>query len=246
MKTLFLASGSKGNCSLIYTDKTLVMIDMGISLKSLKAGLERIGRGIDDIKACFVTHDHSDHICGFKHFPHPNIYSLPGAFEGSKHLEIGVGETIGDLTIIPLKTSHDAYNPCGYIIFDDHSTLAYITDTGKLGKKTLKSIVNCDYYLFESNYDRTMLKESGRPIYLKKRIDGPQGHLSNVQSAEYLSGLLGENTKKVYLAHISQECNTKEKALQTHMETYKEKGMDVSHIEFFALDQFEPMEGCER
>ncbi|MBP5694230.1 MAG: hypothetical protein J6X03_02095 [Bacilli bacterium] len=116
----------------------------------------------------------------------------------------------------PLKTSHDAINPCGFLIENDGEKLIYMTDTGTIPKKSLKYMVNADYYFIESNHDLDMLNNSGRPRFLINRIAGSYGHLSNEDSAYYMSGLVGPKTKKIILAHLSEECNTEELALKTY------------------------------
>ena len=134
--------------------------------------------------------------------------------------------TFGSFKVIPLKTSHDAINPCGYIFEDKDEKLVYMTDTGKILKKSLALMNNADYYFIESNHDLDMLYNSGRPQSLINRIAGIKGHLSNEDSAYYMSGLIGPKTKKIMLAHLSEDCNTEKVTLETYRRVFKLKNVD--------------------
>lgn len=244
----FIASGSKGNATLLYDGETLIQVDMGISLKRLKEGLSALKKDVSDIQGVFITHEHSDHVCslprlrskGVKAFSTPSTLSSPDVI--LKPLE---SLRIGTIDVLPFSSSHDASDPLNFVFTLNGKKLAYITDTGVIKAKNLPFLANCDYYLFESNHDKSMLASSSRPESLKKRIAGKHGHLSNVQAGEYLASLIGDKTKKIYLAHISEECNTPEIALETIQRIFAEKQVAFPIEDIVPLRQYSLVEGGE-
>ena len=114
-----------------------------------------------------------------------------------------------------IHTSHDAKGSVGYIVNNEKSSLVYITDTGYINNSYLKKMQNKNVYIFESNHDITMLMTGPYPYILKQRVVSDKGHLSNEQAGNYLKELIGKNTKKIVLAHLSEINNTKEIALKT-------------------------------
>ena len=222
-----IASGSKGNACLIYNDKTLILIDMGLTKVRLSAGLAEIGKTIDDIDFALFTHEHADHISGERFIDSNKKYSLEGTITLQKAniLENYKEYSFNEFKITPLKTSHDATNPCGFLIEENGEKLVYMTDTGKILKKSLALMENADYYFIESNHDLDMLNNSGRPRVLINRIAESKGHLSNEDSAYFMTGLVGPKTKKIMLAHLSEECNTEELALETYKRIFALKGI---------------------
>ena len=124
----------------------------------------------------------------------------------------------------------------------DNEELVYLTDTGQISKRTFNLIKNKTYYIIESNHDVEMLLNSNRPAILKSRILSYKGHLSNEDSAFYMSNLIGENTKKIVLAHLSEECNTPEKALDTYHNVFTLQKINLNHIEIKCASQHEVVE----
>lgn len=217
-----ISSGSKGNCTIVYSKGTLIQIDFGISKRRVQKALSDLGHSLDDIQAVFVTHSHSDHCSDIASADVEKIYSstptLPKVekvFSGEHLVRPFVTIKIGSLDITPIPLNHDAKNTVGYLIDDSEEKLAIITDTGFIPEKDFPYLSNLDYYVFESNHDPKMLYESKRPDYLIRRIISDKGHLSNEDSAYYLSILMGNKTKEVVLAHLSEECNTPEIAIDT-------------------------------
>lgn len=237
---LNIMSGSKGNATLIYDETTLFMIDMGASLKALKEGLKEIGRTIDQIEACFITHEHCDHISGV---PYLLDYDIPvycrenTPLEGANHFMDGEVFHLGSFWIAPFPTSHDATDPCGYLIKNGDESLFYMTDTGEVPELAFSMMKNHTYYVVESNHDLNMLLKSHRPASLKQRIHGDHGHLSNIESVQYMKDCVGDKTKAVYLAHLSEECNTDEVALKTYRDVLNENGVDLRKISIRCLHQ---------
>lgn len=238
---LNIGSGSKGNATLIYNEDSLILVDMGLPRSSLKAALDEINRPIEDILGVLITHNHDDHIRNLKTLH--NSYPIYAGKEAILDEHIGVNPTdsfsIGSFDIIPLRTSHDAPDSFGYLFISGDERLLYMTDTGRIPNEDLPYMKDCDYYILESNYDVWMLMHSKRPIYLKRRIKGDYGHLSNKESALHMSSLIGEHTKKIYLAHLSEECNTAEKAKKTYKKIFKEKGVTFSIDNIITLKQHE-------
>ncbi len=246
MKMHVISSGSKGNASIIYDETTTILIDMGITLKRLKEGLNEVNKNIEDIDFCLLTHDHSDHIKGVDFLNKNLCFSRMGTINLLKNhdLEIFHKYVFGDINVTPLLTSHDAIAPCGFLFEKDNEKIAYLTDSGYIPETTLSFLHNCDYYFIESNYDEKMLFESSRPIFLKERIAGEMGHLSNEQSAKYMCELIGEKTKTIMLAHLSEECNTPEVALNTYKEVFEKEKVSLNQIKFICAKQWSSSDLC--
>ncbi len=222
MKICVLASGSKCNCTYLETSNHKILIDMGTSLKSTIQKLEQIEKNIDDIDSIFITHSHGDHING--------IDQYNKKYKGKIYLteimynEIGVDLKnyefidsdfkIDEIDVGVIKLSHDTDDTNGYIFTENNKSLVYITDTGYINKKIMNKISNKNVYIMESNHDVEMLMTGKYQYHTKIRIVGDKGHLSNEDSARYLSEIIGEKTKYILLAHLSNENNTKEKALE--------------------------------
>lgn len=239
-----IASGSKGNASVVYSENTYILVDLGTSKARLISGLEEIGLTINDIDYALFTHEHTDHIKGEMFIPDEKKYALKGTINLLKSNILQNFKTyeFGDFKVTPIKTSHDATSPCGFIFETDEEKLVYITDTGIIPTRTLKLINNADYYFFESNHDVDMLMNSNRPYFLKMRIYGTKGHLNNEDSAFYMSQCIGEKTKKIVLAHISEECNTPEIALKTYQKVFETKDLDISKYNVRVAKQWESMD----
>lgn len=214
MKFALLASGSKGNAFVLKEGSTAIMIDCGTTGKYLRQSLAAIHQPIDELDALLITHTHSDHISQIRLFRELNIYS-PIEIDGIDSFMIRPLSVfhVGCFAITPVALSHDAPETTGFIISDGQEKLVYITDTGYLKESYFPLMKGADYFIMESNHDVEMLMKTRRPQYLKARIYGDEGHLNNEDCAEILNQLVTENTKTIVLAHISQQANTREKAL---------------------------------
>ena len=218
-----IASGSKGNATLVIYKKSVILIDMGITLTRLEEGLEESHLTINDITGAIFTHDHTDHIGGIK-FISPKIrYALDKTLPGSLSHVVKVNEpfNIGDFTIIPFKTSHDAKNPCGFKLIAGEETMVYMTDTGVFLDENLPLIKDPTYLIIESNHDIKMLLHTHRTFELKSRIMSEVGHLCNEDSAIAASQIIGPHTKEIVLAHLSEEANTPELALEAYKKVFR-------------------------
>lgn len=240
MKFALLASGSKGNAFLLQKDNTTILIDCGTTWKYLKASFEKIGVSIEDIDALLITHDHSDHISQIKHFKDYSIYSPIEIDDIETFLVQPLKDfNVGCLNIYPIALSHDAPNTTGYIITAGEEKLVYITDTGYVNSRYYSKLKDADYIVMESNHDVEMLMNTYRPQYLKRRIASDEGHLNNEDCAEILNEIVTNNTKIVMLAHISQEANTRKKALETTCKRLKNRNDLNENLIILAAGQYE-------
>lgn len=237
MKFIILASGSKGNSTLVINSKNdALLVDVGIPYKEISEKISRYGYDINNIKHVLITHEHDDHIKSIGSFSNAKKYSLKEIKVATEYLEKYKEVEINGFYVTAIPLSHDV-KCCGYIIRDENESLVYITDTGYINYKNISYISNADYYIFESNHNVPMLMETKRPFFIKSRILGDEGHLSNEVASEMLCDIIGNKTKQIYLAHLSREANTKELALKTFYDTAKEKNIDVSNIFINAADQ---------
>lgn len=224
MKIKSLASGSKGNCTIVLCDDTKLIIDMGISYLTLKRSLEANSLSLTDFSGILITHCHSDHIKGLSSLvkntnlkvfiPEAMYDSLKEYVPYPKCEFIDDNFMINDVKIELIHTSHDVPFSVGYIIEHNNKSFVYVTDTGYLNRKYLARMVGKDAYMIESNHDEIMLMNGPYPRILKERVISDRGHLSNNTTAKYLKKIMGLNTKNVILAHLSENNNTEEKALE--------------------------------
>ena len=238
MKIEVLSSGSKGNTTYVETEHIKLLIDAGNSCKYILNKLENIGVLPTDLDAILLTHTHSDHINGLKVLSKKincPIYMTPGMQKELEYIEnyqLIEDDTIkiSDLLINIIRTSHDAPDPVGYVLTDNNKSLVYITDTGYINQRYFPLLSNKDIYIMESNHDVEMLNNGTYPFELRKRILSDKGHLSNYDSAKYLAKFIGNNTKYILLAHLSEENNTKEIALNTLNQRLEKVNIEFNNI----------------
>lgn len=239
-----VGSGSKGNATLLFDEETLIQIDMGLPMRRITAALESIKKNKSDLQGILITHEHTDHIKNLSMYKGKvPIYASKGTIDYFDHEVVPFDSfEIGTLSVIPFMTSHDAANPVGYVVISGKTKLVYLTDSGYVPEESLDYLKDADYYIMESNHDLKMLMKSNRPAILKRRIKGDEGHLSNTDSAIYLSELVGPKTKEIYLAHLSEECNLPELALEAYRKTFKKKEVPYD-INIICLKQNEAVRG---
>jgi phosphoribosyl 1,2-cyclic phosphodiesterase len=246
LRYVLLGSGSNGNCCIIESNNTVIAIDFGLTMKEIKERADKVGYDLDEIKALFITHNHTDHIRSIKYFPIEKVYATASTLMDLNPNIIEPFKTVyvGDLKITPIPTSHDALNSVGYIVESGNEKLVYMTDTGYVHHKFLSYLKDADHYVFESNHDETLLLRCKYPYFLKKRILSDCGHLSNVDCAEILSVLVTDKTKSIVLAHLSEEANTKEVAIKTLKDIFEKNGVEYKNIEIQAADRYKVTIGC--
>lgn len=239
MRVSVLSSGSKGNCTYVETSNHKILIDIGTSALYVEKSLKSIGIDPSEIDIILVTHAHIDHVGGLRVFTkkyHPLVYISDKILkEANLNIEnVSNEECIdinSDIKIKSIRLSHDVTDIKGYVIEEEDSSMVYITDTGYINERNFNEIINKNIYVFESNHDVEKLMNNPRyPHHTKIRILSDKGHLSNKDSAYYLSRLIGNNTKYVVLAHLSEQNNTEELALDTLNETLKRKNISFSNI----------------
>ena len=232
MELCSIASGSSGNCIYAGTDHVHLLVDTGISKKKIEIGLSEIGLKPDEIDGILITHEHSDHVKGLgvmsRKYGIP-IYATPGTIRAIEY-EGKLGEidhslfhpivpetdfSIGEMTIHAIHTSHDAAEPVAYIMKNENRSVGVITDLGKYDHSLVDKLQNIDVLLLEANHDVNMLQVGVYPYYLKQRILGDKGHLSNETCGQLLGEVLHDDMKKVLLGHLSKDNNYPQLAYET-------------------------------
>lgn len=239
MKYYVLKSGSSGNCCYIEEDGSAILIDCGMSFKSIKKSLLEVGEDTAKIKAILITHEHNDHISGlsgaiaetnarvYVHSEALSALSLCPNLEKSQAAFVGFSEGFEiegfHVDFIPL--SHDSAFCVGFRVTGRNGVFASLTDTGALPSDYEGFISNADTLLLESNYDDDMLIGGKYPWFLKKRISGVKGHLSNIQTVEALKRCPDLNVKRVILGHLSENNNTAELAFDSAQRAFRSSGI---------------------
>lgn len=232
------------------------MIDAGFSARSIEQRLAAVGLRLKDVNAICVSHEHADHTQGLRVLHQKAgipIYANRGTIEALarepefaeiswRQFATGFPFTIGDLRIEPFSVPHDAYEPVGFVVSNGECRLAVVTDMGMSTSLIRQRLRNCRALVLESNHDEQLLLEAERPWYLKQRIRGRQGHLSNAGAAALLAEIAGPELRLVVLAHLSQDCNTPELAFQTVTRSLQAQGW--GHINVVVSHPDRPTELC--
>ena len=245
MRFNIIASGSKGNTSVVIYKKTAILIDMGVSFSCLEDGLAELNLKTEDLSAALFTHNHSDHINGIRFLSPKIMYALEGTLPGtlSHVIELNKEFEIGDFKITAFRTSHDAVNPCGFLLKAGNESLVYMTDTGCFLEENLSLIKNPTYLVIESNHDIKMLLATKRTYELKNRILSDVGHLCNEDSAIAATQIIGKDTKEIILAHLSEEANTPETALAAYMKIFKHFNVNIDKYDVKCANQWTSLIG---
>jgi len=227
-----LASGSKGNATFVYENGCGILIDCGITRKQLLFKLSSLGFNESNIQYVLLTHDHYDHNKNIHIFDSDIVFSAEKNIPGIDDYHTLIPYThrqFGVFDVFTLRTSHDASDPIGFI-FTTNETLLYLTDTGYVSQKNRQYIHNLNYYIIESNHDIEMLMNTKRPMFLKNRVLSDKGHLNNEYSAQLMCDMIGDQTKEIILAHLSQEANTPKKALDAYTRVFKKNNIEFHNI----------------
>lgn len=232
MRFCSITSGSSGNCIYVGSDTTHLLVDAGISGKRTMEGLAQLELTGRDLDGILITHEHMDHISGLGvlarkfHIP---IYATPGTIKAIKECS-SVGDIeeelfvpvlpdektfIKDMVVNPIKISHDAAQPVGYRISYGNRKVAVCTDLGYYDDYIVESLRGLDALLLEANHDVNMLQVGPYPYYLKQRILGNRGHLSNENSGKLLNRILHDKMQAIMLGHLSKENNLPELAYES-------------------------------
>ena len=237
MRVSVLSSGSKGNTTYIETDNTKILIDIGNTAKYVKEKLEEFEVDPNDLDAILITHTHQDHVKGLRVFEkqyNTLVYVSDIMLKSLDYLNnykfLEDSFDIKDIHVEAFKTSHDTDDSRGYVISSGDSSIVYVTDTGYINHKYFDLLSNRNLYIMESNYDVEMLNNGKYPFKLRQRILSDKGHLSNYDSAKYLSEFIGDNTKYILLAHLSEENNTEDIAYDTLIEKLKNDNIYIPDI----------------
>ena len=232
MQLYSIASGSSGNCIYVGGEEARILIDAGISMKRIREGLMEENFPIENLHAIFITHEHTDHICGLG--PVLRKYQIP-VYATMETIEAiwekgdmkGVSEdlfhavvpektvSIEDMEIMPVRISHDAANPVCYTVQSESKKIGVATDMGCFSNETVDHLKDCDSLLLEANHDINLLQVGSYPYSLKMRILGEKGHLSNDASARLIEKVLHPGLQHILLGHLSKENNFPELAYQT-------------------------------
>lgn len=229
------ASGSTGNCYMVRTDNTVLLVDSGIAGKRIIAGLDDVGLGPDDVNAILITHEHSDHVLSLrmmsKKAGNADIFATKGTIrkittvppERFTPIKAGDAFTVGDIDIQSFRVSHDASDPVGYTFSCDGRKLSILTDTGVVSEPIYEAVRSSDAMVLEANHEVNILRAGPYPYELQQRILSDYGHLSNVAAGELLCRILDDNKERDYeddpmfvlLAHVSRHNNTPQQAYIT-------------------------------
>ncbi len=232
MRMCSIASGSSGNCTYIGSDTTHLLVDVGIGRKKTEEGLKKLGVKPEELDGIFITHEHADHINGLgvmaRKYGVP-VYGTKGTLDAIRKVS-SLGQIdsslfqevqadakiiVKDLTVKPMRISHDAAEPVGYRIIHGKKKVGIVTDLGCYNDYTIECLKGMNALLLEANHDVNMLQVGPYPYYLKRRILGERGHLSNELSGRLLSRLLNDGMQAVVLGHLSKDNNLPELAYET-------------------------------
>ncbi len=232
MKIIPLFSGSNGNCTLVKSNNTSVLIDAGVSVPKILAALKTRGESFESLSAVVLTHSHQDHVKGMQRLvfqkPHMKVYGGADVEKfalctGFEQIKAGSVFEVGDIQIKCFPVPHDV--PCfGYTFENGVDKVGYATDIGEVTSQTISHLIGSGTVMIESNYDDTLLAKGEYPIYLKRRISSLHGHLSNNQAKEAVLKLLGHGTRNFILAHLSAQNNTPEMAYKETQNHLKQNG----------------------
>ncbi len=238
MKLATLASGSSGNSTLISGGNTSLLIDAGLSGKSIVSKLEILQVNPQQLTAIIVSHEHRDHTHGVgvlarkyklpvyvleECVPGLNIGELPPGC--CKTVQAGDTLDIGDLKVELFNTSHDSAASTGLVCYHKEVKAGFATDTGQVTPEMKRKLKACDGLVFEANHDEDMLWQGRYPYHIKKRIAAKTGHLSNTDAGMALAEIIDKNTKQLMLAHLSEENNRPELALRTVTDILQDCGV---------------------
>lgn len=258
MRFSILASGSTGNSIYIENDSGAYLVDAGLTAKRIEAQLAKIGRSMKNVKAIFVTHEHSDHIKGVgvlarKHgvpvyANEKTWHAMDGlvgeiALDQRFQFDMETVHSLGSISVESFAVSHDSVDPMFYVFHENDRKLAIITDTGYVSDRMKGIIKNADSFVFESNHDVGMLQMGRYPWSVKRRILSDVGHVSNEDAAIAMSDVIEQKETQIYLSHLSRDNNMKDLARMSVEQTLQTCGIVAGEfVHLHDTDAEEPTE----
>lgn len=227
-----LASGSNGNCYYVGNAREAILVDVGIGNQQLIKRMIEVGLSLNNVKAIFITHEHTDHINGIRAVSGKNnikCFTTKKTYENTRSnfrsdnvnfFSPGEIITIGNIKVHSFSKQHDAADPVSFRVEIDELNIAVLTDLGEACKEVKEHLQLCNAAFLECNYEHDILFSGKYPAFLKKRISSDKGHLSNSQAFELVKSLNGSPLKTILLSHISAENNTIDLAMNTFKPLY--------------------------
>jgi phosphoribosyl 1,2-cyclic phosphodiesterase len=251
MRFCILGSGSSGNCALLQTEQTRVLVDAGFSARKTNQLLAACGTSLAEIDAIFLTHEHGDHaavMSGLAKFPSVKVFanaptarSLQSTLEFRPDwqlFETGSRFIFRDLEVVSFSVPHDAQEPVGFVfthgngdLFSPRHRLAWLTDLGYAPQHIHEHIREVDVVAVEANHCPDLLQaDRKRPWSVKQRISGRHGHLSNRSACELLATVASRRWRKIFLTHLSRDCNSPETVERAFAPTLNALGCSFSVV----------------
>ncbi len=220
-----IASGSNGNCYYVGNGNEAVLVDAGISAKQIVQRMTNVNLDIGKIKGIFVTHEHTDHVRGISVLARKNsipVYITEKTLESVdfdvspsliRIIEQSSKISVGDLTVDVFSKHHDAMEPISITVSYNGKSVSVLTDIGFPCENVIRNVSRSDVIFLEANYDEKLLEDGDYPVFLKRRITGKLGHLSNLDSARLIYKYASPRLKYLFLSHLSENNNTAGEAL---------------------------------
>ena len=245
LRFISFGSGSSGNSYYLYTETDSILIDVGVGIRALKKHFHNYGLRFEDVHHIFITHDHADHVKSVGSLStdyHLPVYATRKIHVGIERnycvrkkiapnhvhvIEKGVPLNVGEFKVAPFGVPHDSTDNVGYFVEWEGVTFCLITDVGHITEEMHDFIGRSNYLVIEANHSEEMLLQGHYPQYLKDRILGPNGHLSNVACGEALADYASPGLRHVWLCHLSEENNHPELARKTVEQILRSKGIVV-------------------
>ncbi len=245
-----LGSGSSGNCAFLETSETRLLVDAGLSGRQIRSRLLGIGRTPENLNGILITHEHSDHIQGLvglaAKLQIPIYCNRPTREAIQRQLQVtldfrifetGGSFEVGDVTVDTFSVPHDASDPIGFLLRTAEGQIGFLTDLGHATKLILQRLQSANVLLLETNYDLELLRDDPRrPWSVKQRIASRHGHLSNEAAAHVTEQLVSAHLRRVYLGHLSSDCNRPEIAHRVIAQTLERNGAPHVKLEVAAQD----------
>ena len=243
LRFISFGSGSSGNSYYLYTETDSILIDVGVGIRTLKKHFHNYGLRFEDVHHIFVTHDHADHVKSVGSLSsdyHLPVYTTRKVHVGIERnycvrkkiapnhvhvIEKSVPLNVGEFKITPFGVPHDSTDNVGYFVECEGVTFCLITDVGHITEEMHDFIGRSNYLVIEANHSEEMLLQGHYPQYLKDRILGPNGHLSNVACGQALADYASPGLRHVWLCHLSEENNHPELARKTVEQILRSKGI---------------------